>query len=388
MFGQQTIPTDTAPHVRIEAHGPLHVTGSDQPTVRAKVAHPGGPSLTQEGDHIRLHSSGPCTVHVPRDATLHLVEAHGPVYITAVHGALALDQVHGPLITRDTGPIQATEIHGPLVARDAHGDLIVEETRGPATIHGVQGHVRIAHVEGALNLQNVSGEITATVQGNAHLHLRPQDNQTCHISAKGTIHCAVPADASATIMATSSAHQVRINIPGASATMDTDGTHRVILGSGQSTIVLEANGPIMLAALGESDEEAPSSPMDATGQVSGQEDASAERQSASPLVQQLESQIGSLTRRLGIRISRRGRGEPSEEASKPAEPPSPAPDAPPAPTAPAAPGEEPSSLETEWQLILRMVAEKKITIEQADRLLAALEEGAVEHDGSITEEDN
>ena len=322
---------------------------------------------------------------------------HGPSQVRQVEGDAELNNVHGPCeIGKVSGDLEVNNVHGPFEG-DADGDLSVVNVHGPLN----------AQAGGDLQIETVHGPINGSAGGDAHLRLAVIAGP-CNVSAGGDINCRIPANANA---------KVRLRAGGEINTRKLDevpifngNNAEFTLGNGGTPIELVAGGDINLGtqAFGESF----NFEFDFGGK-SGDEIAAAASEFTRNLVSQVENGLRSLTRTLDVKLSNLGTSEEIAgkvqekvqsamrraeekitEASKEAErrardaekrmaemerrqqkgrpgvywgttPPAPPP--PPRPPKANAPASEEERL-----MVLRMVSEGKISVEQAEQLLAAL----------------
>ena len=420
-----TIATGENPLVEMVVHGDLLVKGSDDLEVMVKTSSPDETTLEQKEDYIYLSCPADCKVYVPRQARLRLVELNGDSAIKAVEGELSVQTVNGSLELRSVGTVDIQVINGNLEGKNIQGDMQVQKVAGNLVIRDVQGDVRLVEVNGNLVLDDVDGSVHATAHGNATLRLDPAPGAEYEVEANGNLTCSLAADSSAEITIERAA-RIMVNLPGAKPEMrDLQTPYTITLGDGDASVKFKAGGNAIVNSqapdwnvmpdieIGEEIGSAAEAFADQiTRQIEGQ---------MQMLEQQLTSQLANLNVTLGSagltgeqidRIQQRAR-EASERASARAQEKlsqaqerlerklaqaqrhaerqaryaeararasaerverrarmwhGPWGEHPGHPTSPAEPvGDE------ERLIILRMLQEKKISLEQAESLLAALE---------------
>jgi hypothetical protein len=420
---KQFVTTGDSPNVTIEAHGELTLKGWDEARVQVKNSAAEHITIEQEGDDILVRCLSNCSVRVPEAATVHLRMAMGQVTVKNVEGGLTVDQTGGDLVLKSVGPTELGEVKGSLVAKNVFGDLQVDAVRGNATVRDVQGDCSLDQVNGNLQLDDVDGEASADVSGNVLLRFDPLPGNDYHFSAKGNLQLSLPKDASAKISAQAQG-QIIIKLPGVDLNEHTAETKEFTLGDGDANIELSASGNVQvfsqtpdwemgdfgedMAEMGERfgrmGEDFGRMGEDIGTQVAAQIEAQMEAMAA-----QLEAKMAALSVSLGTmgmndeqrqRIEERAR-EASERAAARAEekmrlaqerlarkmeahqrraeqravkhsmPRPPMAPMPPMPFRSKSVNEPVS--EDERMTVLRMLEQNKITLEQADQLLAALE---------------
>jgi hypothetical protein len=286
----------------------------------------------------------------------------------------------------------------------------------------VQGHCLLDEVAGNLDLRDIEGEIRANAHGNARVRLSILAGADFQINAEGNVQCRIPEDASLRLNLSSRGQLIKIRLPIESKTYQGQ-SYELTVGSGEAKMSISAGGMIFLSGQAGGWTDADERDFDFGEEFSGISEEF-NQQIAQQVEAQIEAQMEAITRQLneqmanlsttigkaGLseeqteRIIQRAR-ESSERATARAQErmrraqeklerkleaarrrtelkaqaaarrsqsrskrswnfewPSP----------PPAPAKEPISDE-ERLMILRMLEQKKITLEEAEQLLAALE---------------
>ena len=347
-----------------------------------------------QGD-LELNNIGALSVSTV-NGDLEANNIHGAVQLGTVEGDVQLNNVHGPCnVGKVEGDFSANNVHGTLEV-NAEGDISVTNVHGNLN----------AHAGGDLSIQSSYSNINANVGGDASLRLAVVAD-TCRVHAGGDIDCRIPTYAGATVQLVAGGE---INTRKIEEVPIFKGNRaEFTIGGGEGLIELTAGGDINLGT--QSIGEGFNFEFDFGGK-SGDEIAAAASEFTRNLVSQVENGLRSLTRTLDIKLSNLGTSEEIAgkvqekvqnamrraeekitEASKEAErrardaekrmaemerrqqkgrpgvywgtPPVPPP--PPRPPKAKAPASEEERL-----MVLRMVSEGKISVEQAEQLLAAL----------------
>ncbi len=419
---KQFATTSETPQITLNISGDLRLKGQDEFEVMAKSDNPEDLKLESRNDHVIIRSSGNCTVRVPREAVILIEAVNGNATIKGLEGELKIDTVNGDLELRSVGRIKVDLVNGSLIAKNVDGDLNIDQVNGDASARGVQGDFMVAGtISGNLNLSDVGGSASASADGNISLRLDPAPGHDYIFTCQGNLFCRLSEEASAEISVPKAA-QVMVDLPGIHASAPVQTPYALTLGDGDAKISLSADGNVIL------DTHAPDWGMedfdiDMGSEVEGMADAVSQQITQQVDAQirmiedQLNMQLSSLTMRLNTakltgdqarRIEERAR-EASQRATERAqervrraqermeqklaaaqrkmEQRSQARDRasrhmrhpigmgilnfPGAPKPPAPTGEPVS--EEERLVILRMLEQKKITMEQAEELLSALE---------------
>jgi hypothetical protein len=427
-MSRQIVDTGPAPEILIERiMGDLQVRGWDSPQVSIN-ADPDELDLQGQEGSLRLSCQGDCELYTPRGAALTIGSIYGDASLKLLGDQLTIDQVHGDLDLRSVNAVQVNIIHGDLAARNVSHDLVIEQVMGDADIRHAQGQSQLSDVDGNLDLLGAEGEIKARAKGNARLRLDHLTGASYQVEAEGNIYCYLPVDANLKISLSSGSEVIKVRLPEGSKTYK-QATYELALGDGSASLMLSAEGSIYLfverASWPTGDEEAmgpAGTPADFGPQIAQQVEAQVHSQ-MEEMMRNMDQQMSLLSQRLGqvglgaeetnriveeaMRTSERER-ERAEEKMRRAQdklerkleaqrqrqehraqeldrrtrrswkfewPAPPAPPARPKPSAPASPPapSKPAVTEEERLLILQMLEQKKISLEEADQLLSALE---------------
>lgn len=269
-----------------------------------------------------------------------LVALGADAHVAAVGGNLSVESVQAQLtIDAVGGALHAREIGAALYCRNVGGNAVLAAVRGPAQLGNVGGNLsvegeiadlRIGNVGGSLGVADatLSGSFTVNVGGSASLKLAAGAGSQVAVRAGGGVDCMVTPETDATF-----------------TLFDGAGRREVRVGGGAGRVTIQCGGRARV-------------------------------RSADGTTSFTETVAGDARRGWFERLWRPEAPEPPAPPLPPMrpEPPSPPesfrrprPMPEPQPTGPSA---------DERMAVLRMLADKKISVEQAEKLLAALSGGA------------
>lgn len=227
-------PTDCVLYIPHDASLQVQNTGS---STRIRSVF-GEITINNIGSALVVRDIGPMTIaHVGTDFTAR-----------RINGKLSIERVGSSATLRDVGDTTIGSVGSQLVAKRIRGDLSVENrVGGNAVIRDVDGQVLVKSAGGNLHLRDVSGGITVDVGGNTTVEFSPVSWQAYGIDASGNIRCYIPDDTNAKIEIVSGAHDIRIKTPNISEKRD-EGEHTYTLGEGAAPIKLTAGGSVNITA--------------------------------------------------------------------------------------------------------------------------------------------
>lgn len=366
----KTISAGRTPKVEIEfIDGDLSLVGWEGDDILIK-ADDEALRFRHEGDLIHLSCNDDLSLRLPKGANISIQKIGGDSSIRGVVGGVQLGEIFGDLSIRDVNHLVVETVHGDLSLRGAKGNVSAKQVHGDASIRDVMGNVSLDSVADDVALRDVKGNVNVNVAEDIVLYLNPQAGNTYAVNAGDDILLVMPPKANATL--TLSADKIDVDWEGVE--QDKDATSRVVaLGDGSATITLSAGGDIRVsnrADAGDSAEEFGNFAgigMDWSGfgEMLSRRVSSRVQRKLDEAARRIEHKTRDAERhgkrfRGGIEIGRWkwDFANPPKGVPIPPKPP------------------KPPVSDEERMAILKMLQEKKITAEEAEKLLAALEGGS------------
>ena len=401
MGGVQLLPVGPTPTVVIdEVEGDLQVVGWDRPELQVRGPKADEISRRGDSDEIYIRARRNCVLQAPLQTTLRVGKVEGNASINMLLGAVEVEDVDGNFAANSTGPLTLGKADGNVSVRSVAGALMTEDIDGNARIAQIAGDLHLGNVDGNLVISEVVGNVQATCDGNVDLRLNLAPGQHVQVAADGNIDCRIQADAGVVVRLEADGN-IRVRNLGESR-RDEGTCLEFVLGDGGAILDLRADGDITLTGI---DMPGFSAGFDAAAnQEMNEEMARRAAELGQQIAQQVESQVNVLTRDLEEKLSKMGDNE--EMANKIQDRVSmalrraeeklaeamrkmevraegdrrrkgygwqnPVPPTAPTPPTPPAPPKRPQASDEERMMILRMVEEGKISVEQAEKLLSAL----------------
>jgi hypothetical protein len=312
----------------------------------------------QDGDTVTIFCEDDVSLRVPKSASIFIQNIEGDASIRGVMGGIELKEIQGDLSIRDVDSVAIDTIQSDFSLRGAKGHLSVKSAHSDVSIRDVDGNVSLESVANDLALRDVRGSVSANVADDVVLYLNPQAGNTYSITAGNDILLVMPPKANATL--TLNADEIDVEWKGVAKN---DATNRVVvLGDGSTVVTLNAGGDIRVTNQSDAGDTA-----EDFGNFAGIGiDWSGFGERISRQVEQATrratKQAEEAARRATERVNRKvnvSSGRWNWDLSSKGVPMSP----------------KPAVSDEERMAILKMLQEKKITAEEADKLLSALEGG-------------
>ena len=363
----KTISAGRTPKIEIESiNGDLSLVGWEGDDILLK-ADDDELTVSQDGDQVQITCKDDLSMRVPKGSNIMIHRISGDASVRGVMGTIELKEISGDLSMRDVITVAIDTVHSDFSLRGAKGSLSVRKAGSDVSIRDVDGSVSIESVSDDLALRDVRGSVTANVGEDVVMYVNPQAGNAYAVNAGDDILLVMPPKANATL--TLSADDIDVDWDGVEN--EEDATSRVIiLGDGSANLTLSAGGDIRVSNRSDAGDSAEDfgnfagMGMDWSGfgdRISRRVEQATER---------AQRKIDAATRRIEQKTrdaERRGRGKVAFGVGRWNWDFSPK----------GVPVPQKQQVSDEERLaILKMLQEKKISAEEAEKLLAALEGGS------------
>ena len=351
------------PKINIEAiDGDLSVVGWDGEDILIKTDED-ELTLQQDGDAVSFSCTDDVSLRIPRDSSLSVQRIGGDMALRGVMGDIEIKEIDNDLSMRDVGSVAIDAIKADFSLRSATGNLYVKSVGGDVSVRDVEGNVTLDSVSDDLALRGARGNVKVNVGEDVVVYLEPKTDGAYSITAGDDILLVLKPNPNVTL--SMNGDEIDVDWPGIENQEDV--TERVlVLGDGSAKISLQAGGDIRVT----NNAEAGNSAED-FGNFAGMNfDWSGFGERISQVTARAAKRAEEAARRVerhAERQARRWRGNVKVGRWNWEMGPGGIPTPPMPPSEPVA--------EEERMAVLKMLAEKKITAEQAEQLLNALEGG-------------
>ncbi len=239
------IETGPRPQITIEAQGKLYIKGWDRPEVRASATGKDKLTLNKNGENVVVRSLANCEMRIPYEATVLIQTAYGEAIIKSVPGSITVQHAGAGLTLSDVGTVIVEDINRDLNAREIHGDLTIHHANRHVNVSLITGNFTAESINAHLTLKKLEGNLSAHVLGNATLSLDPKPGKTYHAEAHGVLTCTLPTQANATLDITG--HGPIVTKFGGKTELIHEGTFSTVIGAHQENlaqITLVGYGPV------------------------------------------------------------------------------------------------------------------------------------------------
>ncbi|HVM72689.1 MAG TPA: hypothetical protein VMT91_13085 [Anaerolineales bacterium] len=243
---QQTVPVNPNANVLIHVvHGDLRVAGWERNELMAKTSG-SQLELISSSIPITISCNEDLIVYLPHAAIVKVEQVSGDTSLQALSGPVTLGPVDGDLTIKDLGPVtlgrvsgdaslrnvgalNAETIAGDFSLRGGKGVCAVDTVGGDASIRDIDGMLAIENVGSDLYVRNVHAAVNVKAGGDVALYLAPLPGQTYDITAGDDLILRLSPDTNVRLHLTGgSPESIHVDFPGVSLPEDCSGCEVVI----------------------------------------------------------------------------------------------------------------------------------------------------------------
>jgi DUF4097 and DUF4098 domain-containing protein YvlB len=254
---QKRILTSDSPRVEVTAcQGDLAVATWDTAEVLIEVDSEEVLTVEERESVVALAANSDCSLTVPAGASLVVVQARGDLSVQGVHGTVKATAVRGDAEVR--------QVNGPVELGTVGGDLLAEEINGPLSVRSVAGDACLRQLNGMLYLSDVGADLAggawtagadvAQVGGDVSLKTVFVAPFTYEVRARGNLVVKALSGSNATFTLQAAKGQIRAK--GITGEMTEEGQRQAVIGDGEAQVTLiSTHGNVLLKAVSERDED-------------------------------------------------------------------------------------------------------------------------------------
>lgn len=157
------------PIIHIKAYGGVVIRGVEQDEVQCEIEAPQLATLMEDGGHVYITANSSCELTIPINASIDMEKGMGSVSISNVKNKIEIEKVLGNLVLVDVGAAQIERVGGNFSVKNASGRIYLEKINANLVIDGVEsfhcekvgGNAIIKGVTGKFYLTKTAGNFKA-----------------------------------------------------------------------------------------------------------------------------------------------------------------------------------------------------------------------------------
>jgi len=158
--------TKMDPRIHVKAYGSVQIFGFDEPEVHCDIKSSQLATLVEKDGQVFVTANASCVLKVPLSASIEIEKVMGSAKITAIENKIEVSKVFGNLVLLDIGTATVEKVGGNFSVRKAAGNVQVEKVAGNLTVEDVAaficervgGNCRIKNISGNFNIYKAGGK--------------------------------------------------------------------------------------------------------------------------------------------------------------------------------------------------------------------------------------
>lgn len=244
-MADHTIPLEDLARIEfLEISGDLHLTGWNREEIRIKDL---GEEIQYKKKKTVLEISNPddVLISIPHNLEVKIKSVSGDIHIKGIRGKLEIESVSGDLSVSDISSLVVTSVTGDLIASRLQGDLQAKSVSGDCLVDSVQGQIELKGVSGDIQFDTIGGGIDVNASGSGRLDFHPVPWQAYQLKVAGDLSLILPPDVNADLSIKSGAKDISI-FPGKLDITSNTKALEYTLGEGGPAILLAAGGKVFI----------------------------------------------------------------------------------------------------------------------------------------------
>lgn len=225
------------------ANSSLQVIGAQSPEITIRCSDDPLDTRLQNGQ-LTLSAEDDLILYLPSTIALEVRRVEGDVDVRAFSGPLSFKTVSGDLQIRNAANVNVFKVEGDLMIKNCTGNVSVAACDGDAVFKDISGNISLK-TDGDLNLTDCDANLSAKCEGDLFLNLeRVNGNIACQASGDAILQ--LPENVNARFsLESNSPDEIRVDLPG--VRLESFGNPSVFtLGDGTHLISIQTEGSLLI----------------------------------------------------------------------------------------------------------------------------------------------
>lgn len=245
-MAEHTIPLEGISKLKIvSASGNLYLFGWGQDEIRIKDKLDEDQIKTTKAK-AEIHFAGDGFIHIPHHLAVEVQAVSGDASINRVNSDIEISSVGGDLTLNNIGSAAVGSVGGDLFVKRIQGDIKVENIGGDVLSDNIHGQLSLRNVGGDISISEVAGGIEAAAEGEGTLDFNPVPWQAYKIEVGGNLSVSMPEESNADLIVKSGANKTSL-ILGELNIENEESEFFQQVGEGGPTVILTAGGKVFIS---------------------------------------------------------------------------------------------------------------------------------------------
>jgi DUF4097 and DUF4098 domain-containing protein YvlB len=230
----------------IKTHADLILQGWDRLEVEVLSGESHGLTVAREDDLVRIHTSDDLDLRVPSVAQITVERVSGDANLRDISGPLQIQRVGGDLSLKNVDAVEIMSVGGDCAMASSSGALSVQRIGGDFSGADLMGPVKLEGVGGDAAFQTGGADVQVRSGGDINASLRGAASQNIRLDAGGDVQLSVPDKAGIAFDLHSRGHDITIHYGGESQNIEKR-QYQATFGDGSTHISIDAGGDIRIS---------------------------------------------------------------------------------------------------------------------------------------------
>lgn len=128
--------TQDDPVIHLKAYGGVQIEGVDRNEVQCEIDAPQLATLVEEDGHVYVTVNSSCNLKVPVSSSIEIEKGMGSIKILNIRNRIQIEKALGNLVLMDVGEATVEKVGGNFAVRNASGAVHVEKVGGNLVVDG------------------------------------------------------------------------------------------------------------------------------------------------------------------------------------------------------------------------------------------------------------
>jgi BMFP domain-containing protein YqiC len=241
---QVSIPIKVENKLNIKASEDLFVEGTDSSILISVVRESDSFRYTEAAGKTEIKATSDCHLQIPAQMMVTIEKVGGDASLSGLQGRVIIGKVGGDLVIQNLGGASIESVGGDLHINNTGDGMEVSRVGGDLFGRQIQT-LSTRSVGGDARLLQVSGKVSLTAGGDAELEFNAAQLPEVVVTAGGDIRVVVPKDAQGQLELQSKGESIRVSAAGQQGEWEME-QMSLPLGEGGSLLKITAGGDIVV----------------------------------------------------------------------------------------------------------------------------------------------
>lgn len=206
-----TIPVNENTTIIVKSSGDLFLQGQEQNEVRFQGSED-RIRVQQSADTLYVETHASLDIEVPQGANVVVEKVGGSAFIEDLGNSLVVQKVGGDLAMQRLTKVQVDKVGGNCLVADVSSDLVIGKVGGDLTARQVAGRMEAGHVGGDCDLQSQGdGPVEARTGGDMRVYVTEIVGDGMTLRAGGDMSIYLPANTNANLVFNANSESIDLN---------------------------------------------------------------------------------------------------------------------------------------------------------------------------------